>query len=193
MRSVLPMWIAKIVNMAMSACFFIFGIVVLTVPSIAESTIIGTTGILLILLGVFKLVGYFSKDLFRLAFQYDLQLGVILVLLGIVAVMGTDRAIEFICMIFGISIFVDGLFKISIALDAKKFGIRYWFVILTAAIATCVCGTVLSLIHPPKAKILIVDIGISLILEGILIFIVVSGTVKIIKNQRSDRLERYRP
>ncbi|MFQ9732082.1 MAG: hypothetical protein ACLT8X_11075 [Mediterraneibacter faecis] len=35
--------------------------------------------------GIIKMIGYFSKDLYCLAFQYDLACGIFLIILGVVA------------------------------------------------------------------------------------------------------------
>lgn len=186
MRSVIPMWIAKIVNILMSVCFCVFGIVILAMPEIPETVVGLVVGILLILLGIFKLVGYFSKDLFRLAFQYDLQLGVVLVLLGIAVLIKPEYIFDFICVVFGISIFIDGLFKISIAIDSKKFGLKSWLAILLVAAATCIYGALLVFFPSESVKVLTIHLGISLIWEGLLNLIVMLFTVKIVKYQKPD-------
>lgn len=191
MRSVVPMWIAKIINILMSVCFCVFGIVILAMPEISETVVYLVIGILLILLGVFKLIGYFSKDLFRLAFQYDLQLGVVLVLLGIAVLIKSEHVFDFICVVFGISIFIDGLFKISIAIQSGKFGIKPWLVILLVSIATCIYGALLIFFPSESVKFLTIHLGISLIWEGILNFVVIMFTVKIIKNQLPDNPVDY--
>lgn len=186
MRSVIPMWIAKIINILMSVCFCVFGIVILAMPEISETIIGLVIGVLLILLGAFKLVGYFSKDLFRLAFQYDLQLGIVLALLGIAVLVKPERIFDFICVVFGISIFTDGLFKISIAIQSKKFGIKPWLTILLIALATCIYGALLVFFPSESVKILTIHLGISLIWEGLLNLIVMLLTVKIVKHQKPD-------
>ena len=111
MRSVIPMRIAKIVNILMSVCFCAFGIIIMAMPEISVSVVGIVIGIYLILSGVFKLIGYFSKDLFRLAFQYDLQLGMLLIALGTAILIHSDQTMTFICVIFGISILSEYAFS----------------------------------------------------------------------------------
>lgn len=100
-------------------------------------------GIGLILFGAIKLVGYFSRDLFRLAFQYDLAFGLLLMVLGIVTLSHPGDALSFLCVMFGIPVLADGLFKIQIAMDSRQFGIRNWWLVLVLAALTCVVGVVL--------------------------------------------------
>ena len=187
MRSVVPMWIAKIINAFISVCFCAFGIIVLAIPNMTNDVIALVLGILLIIEGVFKIIGYFSKDLFRLAFEYDLQLGIVSILLGIVVLIEPQKALNFICIIFGITIFTDGLFKMKIALDSKKFGLRSWLAIMISAVVTCVYGLVLISILKTSEIALTINLGIALALDGILNLIVVLFAVKIIKHQRADK------
>ncbi|MDE5722077.1 MAG: DUF308 domain-containing protein [Clostridia bacterium] len=186
MRSVIPIKTAKIINILTSVCLCVFGIIIIAMPDISEKVIGITVGILLIISGVFKLGGYFSKDLFRLAFQYDLQLGIALIVFGIGVLVKTQEIINFVCIVFGISIFVDGLFKASIAFDAKKFGIKRWYVILTVALVGCVAGALLIFFPSESLRALIILLGVSLIWEGILNAVVILNTVKIVKHQMPD-------
>ena len=188
MRSVVPMWIVKILNMLISVCLSVCGIILLAMPDMTNKTISIVVGILLVAVGAFKLLGYFSKDLFRLAFEYDLQLGIVSILLGVVVLIESNSALNFICIIFGISIFIDGLFKMKIAFDSKKFGLKSWLVIMIAAVLTCVYGLVLISILKTNEIVLTVNLGIALMLEGILNLIVVLSTFKIINHQHIDKL-----
>lgn len=186
MRSVIPMRIAKIVNMLMSVSFCVFGIIIMAMPEISVSVVRIVIGIYLILSGVFKLIGYFSKDLFRLAFQYDLQLGILLIALGTAILIHSDQAMTFICVMFGVSILAEGLFKASIAFDSKEFGIKSWIAILIISVVTCLFGAILIFFPSESIRVLQVHLGLSLLWDGILNFIVILSTVKIIKNQKPD-------
>lgn len=189
MRASLPIILTKAVNIVMSVCMGVFGIIVIAVPSITPNATDLTIGIMLILLGVFKLAGYFSKDLFRLAFQYDLQLGIALAIFGTSVLVKTANEISFACAAFGAAILTDGLFQISTAFDSKKFGVKQWTAILASAIAACIAGTMLIAFPPRYGQTLKILLGVSLILEGILHLIVILSTVKIINHQMPDRLD----
>ena len=126
MRSVAPMKTAKIGYIVMSVLFCVLGVVLLFTPGVSALWIGRLLGIGLILFGAIKLVGYFSRDLFRLAFQYDLAFGLLLMVLGIVTLSHPGDALSFLCVMFGIPVLADGLFKIQIAMDSRQFGIRNW-------------------------------------------------------------------
>ena len=70
-RSVTSIRIAKYGYIFMSVLFCVAGILMLLKPGISVEAIGLFAGLSMIVFGVIKLIGYFSKDLFRLAFQYD--------------------------------------------------------------------------------------------------------------------------
>lgn len=79
MRSISPMRCAKTGYIVISLAFCVLGTAVLLFPDLSIALLGTLLGIVLIVFGCVKLVGYFSKDLFRLAFQYDLAFGVLLI------------------------------------------------------------------------------------------------------------------
>ena len=50
--------------------------------------------IIMVLFGIVKILGYCSKDLYRLAFQHDPELGTLLVILGAVMIFRTAPVIS---------------------------------------------------------------------------------------------------
>ena len=186
MRSVIPMRTAKIGYIVMSAVLCSFGILLIAHPDFSIEIIGVAAGICMILFGVVKLVGYFSKDLFRLAFQYDLAFGLLMIGLGAITLIKPDNLMNFICVALGIAILADGLFKIQISVDAKRFGIRWWWLILTLAVLTGAFGLVLVFRPTQSASILVILFCVSLLAEGILNLITVLSAVKIVKHQRPD-------
>ena len=189
MRSIMPMKIAKSGYVIMSLAFCLIGILFMTRPQASAILIGRALGIAMIVFGIIKLIGYFSKDLFRLAFQYDLEIGILLLLLGVIAVTETIDVMNFIFIAVGVAILVDALFKARIAFDSKAFGISTWWTILTLAIATGLIG--LALVFRPweSASLLTVLLGVALFAEGILNLCVTVCTVKIIKNQYPDVID----
>ena len=189
MRSVTPMRIAKIGYIVMSVMFCIAGALFIALPDISITIIGISMGITMIVFGIVKLVGYFSRDLFRLAFQFDLELGILLLVLGVMVLIRPDDLMTFICIALGISILTDGLFKVQIALDSKRFGIKSWWVILALAVVAGTIGVFLIFRSAKSAQFLTVLLGVSILAEGILNLYTVISTVLIIKHQQPDAIE----
>ena len=189
MRSVTPMRIAKIGYIALSIVFCIVGVLLVAWSDIGTQVLSLALGIAMIVFGGIKIVGYFSKDLFRLAFQFDLELGIISAVLGIIVLLNPFGTITFIFIAMGIAILADALFKIRIAIDAKRFGVGAWWMILSLAFLTAIAGVLLVFRPWESANILTVLLGISLLTEGILNLCVAVSTVKIVKHQYPDVID----
>lgn len=189
MRSVTPMRIAKIGYIVLSVVFCIVGVLFVARSDIGTQVLSLALGIAMIVFGGIKIVGYFSKDLFRLAFQFDLELGIISAVLGIIVLLNPFGTITFIFIAMGIAILADALFKIRIAIDAKRFGVGAWWMILSLAFLTAIAGVLLVFRPWESANILTVLLGISLLAEGVLNLCVAVSTVKIVKHQYPDVID----
>lgn len=183
------MWVAKAGYIVMSLVFCGAGVLFIAKPELSAVAISRALGAAMILFGLIKLVGYFSKDLFRLAFQYDLGFGLLLIALGILVLAKPAGVLDFIFIALGIAILTDGLFKVQIAVDSKRFGIPTWWLTLTLAMVTGVVG--LALVFRPwdSVRLLTALLGAALLAEGILNLCVAVSTVKIVGHQRPDVIE----
>ncbi|MCD7866905.1 MAG: DUF308 domain-containing protein [Clostridiales bacterium] len=146
-------------------------------------------GILLLAYGVIKIIGYFSRDFYCLAFQFDFAFGILLMAVGAIMLIRKNVVINLIYVMFGLLILTDALFKIQTAMDAKKFGLTLWWRILLIALCTGVFGFVL-LVRPLEAAQAMMRLtGVSIILEGLLNLCVVIYTVKVLEDRSSHTIE----
>lgn len=189
MRSIAPMRTAKIGYIIISAALCILGIILIAVPDFSISVLGILCGIIFTLFGMIKLVGFFSKDLYRLAFQYDLAFGIMMIIIGIIMLTHPGSLMNFLSITLGISVLADGLFKIQIAMDSRIFGIRQWWLILVCSILTVICGSILIFRPSESSTALTVILGISMLAEGILNLCTMLTTVKIIRHQKPNVIE----
>lgn len=175
---------AKIGYLAMSILLCALGCILIAVPDFSLVLFCRLVGILMILFGFIKIIGYCSRDLYRLAFQYDLALGLLLMALGVLFIVRVNAIIPIICTILGICVFIDALLKIQISIDSKAFGISLWWLILSAAVVTGAAGFMLILRPWESAKVVMILLGIALITEGLLNLITVLAVVKLIRRQQ---------
>ena len=169
-----------------SVIFCLTGILIILYPELSATLFCYILGGLLILTGIIKIIGYFSRDLYMLAFQFDLALGILLGVLGLVTVLYPEIIVFFIYFLIGIMVLTDSLFKIQTAADAKKFGLKQWWIILVSALISSVFGLLVIIDPFEGAKVLMILTGISLILEGILNLCVAIYAVKIIRSKNPD-------
>ena len=189
MRSVTPIRATKIGYIVTSVLLCLFGILLIAWPTVSVQWIAVCCGVLMLLFGVAKLCGYFSRDLYRLAFQYDLAFGILLLVLGTIVLTHTESAIAFLCVLSGLFTLCDGLLKIQTALEARRFGIPQWWGILIGAVLTGALGAVLVFRPGFGAELLVIWLGITLLAEGLLSFLTVITAVRIIRHQQKDVIE----
>lgn len=139
-------------------------------------------GLLCITCGLIKMIGYFSNDLYCLAFQYDFAFGLLMSSVGCILLIRFQLLHPFIYNILGLIILTDSVFKIQMCMDAKRFGMhRLWWRLMMVAIATGVLGA-LILIRPFQVSFLLDRwFGYALISEGILNLLVAIFTVRVTK------------
>lgn len=175
---------AKYGYIFLSCVFVVFGLVLMAVPNFSITLLVRIGGVLLIVFGAVKIVGYCSKDLYRLAFQFDLAFGILLIALGVILLFRTQSMLHLICTLLGIFILADALLKIQTAIDAKAFGIRSWWMILTSALVTGVIGFLLIFRPYESVNAIMTLLGLALLAEGILNLITVLTAVNLLRETK---------
>lgn len=174
--------IAKRGYIVMSLLFCMLGVCLIIWPDCSAQILCVLMGALLIVYGIIKIIGYFSKDFYCLAFQFDLAYGILIIAVGIVMIVRREMMVSLIFAIFGILILTDALFRIQMSLDAKKFGLSLWWRILMVAVLTGILG-VLLLVRPfAAAQVMMILAGIAILAEGLLNLCVAVYTIKLIHN-----------
>ena len=84
---------------------------------------------------------------------------------------------------------VDAALKIQTAIDAKKFGISKWWLILMMAVMVAFVGALLLLAPFETGSILVRVLGLSICIDGIMNLIVVMSTVRSIRRGREDVID----
>ncbi len=189
LHSQTPTRIAKIGYVAVSAVICAAGVLLILRPALSLQMITRALGIVMLVFGAVKLVGYFARDLFRLAFQYDLEFGILLLVLGTVILVRPLALTRLLCLTLGLVILTDSLFKLRIALDAKRFGIGSWWSILLFAALAGTVGTAMLFLPGQSSLALTAVLGAALLAEGILNLCVALGTVKVARRQYADAIE----
>ena len=176
----------KNMYLALILCSILVGAVLMIWPQMGVNVMCKVYGVFLLIYGLAKLSGYFTRDLFQLAFQYDFGLGIVFLILGFVLLLRTEHIVEFLAVCIGIFMLVDSALKIQTAIDARKFGINKWWLILIAAIMAAFVGALLLLAPFETGSVLVRVLGLSICIDGIMNLIVVMSTVRSIRRSRED-------
>ena len=166
-----------------AGCLIIFGIILLVWPSMASEVFCKICGVLLLVFGIVKIFGYFSRDLLQLAFQFDFAMGIISSLIGFVMLFWSKQFMEAVIIGMGLFMLADALLRVQTAFDAKRIGVKQWWFILIIALITVVIGTLLFLKPYNGFEGVVILIGLNLVIDGILNLFVVQSTVDIIKRK----------
>lgn len=96
--------LAKNGYIVMSILFMILGICLIIWPDCSMAVFCTAVGIMLIAYGCIKIIGYFSRDFYCLAFQFDLAFGVLLAAVGVIIIVRRNLVVNLIFGIFGVLI-----------------------------------------------------------------------------------------
>lgn len=162
---------AKTGYILISVLFYLAGIICIAVPGINGKAASIAGGIILIIYGIIKITGYFSKDLYCLAFQYDFACGLLLIVLGTVVLIVGEKFNEHLLSGLGVLILLDSLLSIQTSIDAKKFGLSTWPVILLSSVLSGISGVALIVTNSQFIA------GCSLLVEGFMRHYIVMCTV----------------
>ena len=171
---------AKRGYMIISLMLCAVGLMLMLAPELPLAVIGTVVGVALGVSGVVKLIGYLSRDLYQLAFQFDLGFGILLMALSVVVLLRPEHGMGLLCLVLGIATLADGLLKLQTALDARRFGLRSWWLILLTAILTGIAGMLLTLRPSGRAQVLTLLMGTALLADGVMSLCVAMCAIKVL-------------
>lgn len=187
MISVKTIFCAKGLYIGCSVLLSAAGVLFLSMPDAMLRILCIILGALMLLFAGAKIFGYFSKDPYGLAFQFDLALGIFVAVLGIAFLLRKDPSIAQVASFVGIFVLIDGAFKTQTAIDAKKFGMRCWWLILVGALITSVAAVVLIFFQEEAEHVLTNLVGVTLIVDGAQNLYNSLYTVRTMRNLHKER------
>ena len=167
----------RVIHVAVSTLLLLSGLFLAIWPDFGELAARWLVGGNFILVGAIRVLGYFSNDLYRLAFQSDFAMGGLTVILGVLIFLYPANVLLLLPYVMGAYIIIDGLLKLQTAFDARGFGMRKWGGLLSSAVAVTVCG-VIALIGAPSWNGMILT-GVALAVDAAENIWNTMGTVRI--------------
>lgn len=171
-----------------SIVLYISGIICILLPQASYLLLCIISGIIFIAYGSIKIIGYFSDDLYCLAFQHDFASGLFLIVLGAIALGYNSKIQDYLSIGIGGSILLDSLLKIQTSGDAKKFGLKNWYWILIISLITGIFGFLTIMCTFQNEMPIRLIVGSALISEGFMSHYIIHNTVK----KREERLLSYK-
>lgn len=148
--------------------YMVLGLIILFFPQMTLTAVCIIFGIALILGGLVRIIEYCSSADMGYMFRYDLMLGVVQLIIGILVLTHPSALMMGIPAVLSIALLVGGVLKAQLALDIKRMGYARWWISMLCA-ALCVALAVIILCNPfESANALFMLIGVSYIVDGAL-------------------------
>ncbi len=157
----------KTLAIVLSVVTMVLGLVMICWPNISAVAICYLMGAVCIVVGIYEIIRYFDLGLIGVLFRYDLFLGIMSVLAGILLVLHPDGGVVILPVVLGFYIILASVFSIQISTEARHFGFSGWWGALLLGIAGAILGVLMILDPFRGAAALMVFTGISLLVTGV--------------------------
>ncbi len=144
----------------------IFGIIICIWPGAVLLTICRIAGLLLLLLGIFRLI-VCIKDQQALNKGYPMFVGILLCVLGIWILSAPGTFLKLIPIVIGVLLIYHGVKNIYNSVQNRKRNDTHWWVGLVIAILSVIFGIILMRCAFLALEIGMIFIGVALIYTGI--------------------------
>lgn len=161
--------IKKVRNLTIlaSAVYFILGLTMYLWPDEMWSLIAIILGIISLVLGIVRLILYFTKDRFAAMIAYDLVIGILFTVLGVLILIFHGQVMDYIAVVFGIFLLLGSIIKVQNAIDLNRIGMKKWWIVLIFA-GMSIVFAILLIVKPDFIKSMLMKItGIFLMIDGL--------------------------
>ena len=150
-----------------SCCMIVLGAAMILRPDISALAVCYLTGALCIAMGVCEIARYFSIGVIGILFRFDLVVGILSTLAGVLLLAHPTGALTVLPIILGFYIIIDSVFSIQAAVELRRFGLGSWGLNLLLGIVGAVLGVLMILDPFDGAAALMIYMGVSLLLAGV--------------------------
>lgn len=161
----------NLVNLIICIGEILIGALLLINPIGFTSAVLIALGVLLVVLGATRLVGYFRAAPEVAAQGGGLVTGLLFVLVGLFCIFRWEWFVvtfPILTVVYGVLTLANGINKLQWAVDAWRLGQRYWYVAMIGAALTLVFGALIVFNPFTTTTVLWTFIAVSLIVEAVL-------------------------
>ncbi len=155
----------------MSLIEIVIGILLLINPVDFTSGIIMALGIVLVVMGIGQIIGYFRAEPQEAASDGKLTKGILFIAFGLFCAFKSEWfmvTFPVITVLYGVLILVAGVGKLQLSVDMARAKQKYWFVALISALLTLVFAILIVTDPFTSTAFLWTFIGITLIVEAVM-------------------------
>lgn len=154
---------------------FLIGIGVsqIMMPEISMNLVVMIIGGGAMLFGLVKIIIYFVRQVASMVEQYDLSVGILSIAAGAVLLVQPPELLQLLPQVLAVCMLCDCVFKLQVALDAKRLGSAVWFFQLFLVLV-CIIWGVCLLLQPFGLEAYVSQMMAGgLIADGVLNFVAV--------------------
>ena len=154
-----------------SVLIAIVGLVLLLMPSLSSTVIVYGIGVALVVYGIGRVFRYMKRDAPAAMMDFDLTIGLISAIVGLLMILYCRRVIEILPFLFGLFLLFGGARSIQTAFDVRRFHGTHWNLHLFIGIIFAVLG-ILAIRDPfSTAQLLTRFVGAGLLMLGVYRFL----------------------
>ena len=103
-----------------AAVYIVFGLIMFLWPSEMLSLVGIILGLISLVFGIVRLVLYFTKDRFAAMIAYDLVIGILFSVLGVLVLIFHNSVVSYLSVVFGIFLLIGSIIKVQNAVEDRK-------------------------------------------------------------------------
>lgn len=157
----------KVQSFLVAVALVVIGLLFIIFPDSSSLIICYFAGAVLAIWGAILLISYFTSGI-REYGSGDFAAGVGLICVALLLFIKPGLIAEFLTVIFGITLIVDGAVKLQNVADMAKMKMRTGWAVMAIAILSLVLGVVLAFNPFSSHNALMIFAGVALIVTGVL-------------------------
>ena len=165
-----------------SVFFLVLGILMVVRPESSLTVICRALGALTAVFGAVRIVQYFLRTPESVGQRYDLAGGIFCLLAAALLVFRAGEIAAILSVIVGIFILIDSVFKLQVALDARRTGVGAWIPMMILACLSLLLGILLVFDTFKGQAVISVIMGCALIYEALADLFTVFYVSRAVKN-----------
>lgn len=169
-----------------SCCVFLLGALMIWRPNMSALILCTILGAICLAIGIGELCRYFSLGVAGLFFKFDLAIGLVNILLGILLLLHPLDAIVFLPIAAGLFILIGSSFDIQLAVEMHHLGAKHWWLTMALGILSTIFAFFLIFDPFNGTTALMIFAGISLIVSSIESFYLIVCISKAVKFSKDD-------
>lgn len=154
-------------TLVLALCYLLIGTFFVVCPGTAAVTIVRIIAIAALIVGIIKIVEFFSAQKYEKPFGNTLTIGVVASAVAVFMLLQPQVIVSIIYVLIGIALVISGIVSVQSAIDLRHFRENKHLVLSVLGLVTLLLG-ILVLFNPfPTAKAMLFASGIFFLIGGI--------------------------